>query len=203
MLQSNIGFCYLTTYSRIFFLLYIKNSKEEKMFKSIFIFFIFTVLFTAVANSQDETSMTPPPPVNNKVYESMNGDWNAESTMMGVPMMMNLKAYWDISHQFLILDLRATGKEDATQTYQGKGLFGVDGQGNAKSWWFDSWGADGVSVGSGAFSDNKLTINGGNAMYTETRSFLINENDMVMSAKGTMNTGGKETPFDETIVFKK
>lgn len=170
----------------------------------IYLCFIFVMLFIVNAYSQDENvAMTPPPPVNSKVYEAMNGDWTAESTMMGIPMMMNLKIYWDLNHQFLILDLRATGKEDANQTYQGKGLFGVDGQGNAKTWWFDSWGAEGVSIGSGAFSDNKLTINGGNAMYTETRSFLINGTDMVMSAKGTMNMGGKETPFDETIVFKK
>ncbi len=175
------------------------------MYKSLTYFcFIFTILFTAKANSQDDNaSMAPPPPLNNKVYEQMNGDWNGESNMMGVPMMVNLKAYWDISHQFLIMDLRATGKEDATQTYQGKGIYGTDAAGNAKTWWFDSYGADGVSTGSGAFSDNKLTLNGGNSMYKETRSFLVNGTDMVMSSKGTMTMNGKEIPFEDNIIFKK
>jgi len=113
------------------------------MYKRIICFcFIFTLLFTVKAKSQDEDVMSPPPPVSNKVYEAMNGNWTAESPMMGIPMVMDLKVYWDLNHQFLVLDLRSTGKEDATKTYQGKGLFGLDEMGNAKTWWFDSWGAN-------------------------------------------------------------
>ena len=165
--------------------------------------FIFTLLFAVKAKSQDEDAMTPPPAVSNKVYEAMNGNWTAESPMMGVPMVMDLKVYWDLNHQFLVLDLRSTGKEDPSRTYQGKGLFGLDEMGNAKTWWFDSWGANGVSLGSGAFGDNKVTINGGNSMFKETRTFLVSGNEMVMNGKGTMNRGGKEIPFDETVIFRK
>lgn len=175
------------------------------MYKQIISFcFILTLLFSVKINAQDdEYAMGPPPAAFNKVYEDMNGNWIAESTMMGIPMAMDLKIYWDINHQFLIIDLRSTGTEDASKTYQGKGLFGLDEKGNAMTWWFDSWGANHVSTGTGAFSENKLTVNSGNAMFTETRSFLVSGNEMVMNGKGTMTMDGKIIPFDETIIFRK
>ncbi|MBK8982693.1 MAG: hypothetical protein IPM38_10335 [Ignavibacteria bacterium] len=178
------------------------------MFKNFLSFcFILTLLFSVKVKAQDEalddSQMLPPPGIVNQVYEDMTGNWTAESDMMGIPMVQDLKIYWDINHQFLILDLRSTGKEDVTKAYQGKGIFGVDQMGNAKTWWFDSWGADNISIGSGAFSDNKVTINNSNSMMTETRSFLVAGNEMIMNAKGTMNMSGKEIPYDETIIFRR
>ena len=175
------------------------------MYKQLICFcFILTLLLNIKLNAQDdEDAMSPPPAAFNSVYEAMNGSWTAESPMMGVPMRMDLKIYWDINHQFLILDLRSTGVEDPSRTYQGKGIFGLDESGNAKTWWFDSWGANNVSLGSGAFSENKLTINGGNSMFTETRSFMVSGNEMVMNGRGTMTMDGRTIPFDETIIFRK
>ncbi|MEO6696311.1 MAG: hypothetical protein ABIY50_07465 [Ignavibacteria bacterium] len=174
------------------------------MYKKLICFsFILTLIFTVKARSQDEDAMMPPPAVFNEVYDAMDGNWTSESSMRGIPMKMDLKVYWDLNHQFLVLDLRSVGREDASMTYQGKGLFGVDEKGNPKTWWFDSWGANSVSLGSGVFNDNKLIVTGGNAMVNETRSFLVSGNEMVMNGKGTVNVDGRIIPFDETIIFRK
>lgn len=161
--------------------------------------FALTLFITLNLAAQDMA----PPQASNAVYDALVGDWTGESNMMGAKMSIALKIYWDLNHQFLVMELKSTGVDNPAQTYQGKGLFGLDQQGNAKGWWFDSWGANSVGTATGTFSDNKVTLTGGNDMYKETRSFQVNGNEMIMSANGTMNMGGKEVPFDETVTFRR
>lgn len=162
----------------------------------------FYALFLTV-NAQADTHMAPPKPLENKVFDSMVGTWAGNSDMMGKKMHDELKIKWGINHQFLIMKLKAKTTGQPQMKYEGMGVFGVDNHGKLKTWWFDSWGADSMSVGSGSFSDNKLTLSDSNAKFSETRSFEIKGNEMVMNAKGKMLWQGKETPFDNTTVYKK
>lgn len=150
-----------------------------------------------------DNAMTPPKPVENKVYDAMVGTWQGDSDMMGKKMHEVMKARWGLNHQYLIVELKATGVDQPKMKYEGMGLFGVDSQGKAKTFWFDNWGADAASVGSGEFGDNKLEMKDSNAMLNETRTFEIKGKELIMHAKGTSKWQGKETTFDVTTVYKK
>ncbi len=169
------------------------------MFKSIISFCFIFAMITSVSTAQ----MAPPAPVENTVYDAMVGEWTADAMMMGMPFIENMKIVWDLNHQFLVMDLMATNKTNTNMTYQGKGMYGIDDKGNAKVWWFDTWGAPNVSTGTGFFDGNVLTLTDGNDMFKETRTFSVDGNQMTMNSKGTMVTSGKDVPFDETTIFNK
>ena len=151
----------------------------------------------------DEPTMTPPKALENKVYDSMVGTWETNSEMGGKKVHNVLKVRWGLNHQFLIVELKSTGLDNPKIQYEGLGLFGVDAQGKAKTFWFDSWGADDMSNGVGTFGDNKLDMSYSNAMFKETRNFEIKGKEMITHAKGTITANGKETPFEQTAVYKK
>jgi hypothetical protein len=157
--------------------------------------------FTFKAYSQDE--MAPPKPVDNKVYESMCGEWTGESDMMGMKMKQVVKVYWALDHQFIFMDLDATSPDKPDMHFKGHGIFGVDKDGKSKGWWFDNWGADAMSSGEGTFDGNKLIFNDANAMFSETRTFDVNGNQMTMSAKGNYKMNGQDMPFEEKTVYTK
>ncbi len=154
-------------------------------------------------DSAQKAMMVSPKPVDNKVLQAMVGTWVGDSDMMGNKMHDVLKIRWALNHQFIIMDLHATGGTSPKTTYDGMGIFGVSADGKAKSWWFDNWGADSVSTGTGDFSDNKLTLNDSNAKFNETRTFEIKDHQMTMHAKGTMTWQGKQNSFDNTTVYKR
>jgi hypothetical protein len=178
------------------------------MFKFCIAFILACGVF-ATANAADKNStettatMQPPKPLENKVFDAMVGTWQGKSNMNGKEMQELVKMHWALNHQFLVMEVKATGIDDPKMKYEGMGMFGIDAQGKAKTYWFDGWGVDHVSTGSGVFSDNKLDLTDGNANFKETRSFEINGRKMVMHAKGTMTWQGKETSFDQTTVYKK
>ena len=90
------------------------------MFKAIISFcFVLTLLIPVISRGQNAS---PPPPLENKVYDSMVGDWTADATMMGMPFIENVKITWDLNHQFIVMDMMATNKTNTNITYQGKGL---------------------------------------------------------------------------------
>lgn len=162
-----------------------------------------SITTTTTTTDMSATRMAPPPPVNNKVYDAMVGTWRGESNMMGTKMNDVLTIGWQLNHQFIIMELEATNKNNPSEKYEGMGVMGVDAQGNAKTWWFDSWGAESVSTGTGQFSDNMLTMTDSNSKFNETRTFKINGNQMTMHAKGTMTMNGKQQAFDMTTIYRK
>ena len=169
--------------------------------KILFPILFLILTFSFKTFSQD--AMSPPKPVDNKVYEAMVGEWEGESDMMGMKMKQEVKIYWAIDHQYIFMEVKATSTDKPDVQYSGLGIFGVDKEGNSLGWWFDNWGAAAMSSGSGTFEENKLIFTDGNDMFSETRTFEINGSDMTMSAKGTMKMGSQEMPFEEKTVYKK
>ncbi len=169
--------------------------------KLLFPVFVLFCFFAAKAFPQD--NMTPPKPLENKVYESMVGEWTGENTMMGMKMIDNASVRWAMNHQYIIMEYKSVSKDNPAVSYSGMGIFGVDEKGNAKTWWFDDWGATAMATGSGTFGDNKVDMTDGNTMFKETRTFAVDGNVMTMNAKGSMTMNGQETPFSETSIFKK
>ncbi len=171
------------------------------MKSKIFVCFILAgTLLSAKLYSQD---MAPPKPLDNKVYEAMTGNWSGDSQMMGMMMHQEVKTYWAMNHQYIIMELVSTAKDNPAIKYTGTGVYGVDASGNAKVWWFDDWGATAMSTGSGTFTDNTLTVTDGNDMFKETRIFNVKGSQIVMSAKGSMKLNGADMPFEETTTFTK
>lgn len=175
--------------------------------KSLVVLGLLGMAFNVVAaqqGEQDSAKMTPPKPVENKVFDSMVGTWHAKSTdMMGQKMSEVLTAKWALNHQFLIFNLKATAIDKPKMTYEGMGVFGIDANSKVKSSWFDSWGAESMGTGTGEFNGNMLTLTSSNPNYKETRTFEVKGNEMTMHAKGAVTKNGKETPFDVTTVYKK
>lgn len=173
---------------------------QVKFFSALF-FCLFAV--NSFAKDNDANSMTPPQPLNNSVYDTMVGTWEGESNMMGEKTKDTVKISWTLNHQFIMMELKSVGVNNPKIQYEGLGIFGLDQKAQAKTWWYDSWGADAISTGNGHFTNNSLVIKDGNTMFKEVRSFSVKGNEMTMSAKGSMKMNGKETPFNQTVVYKK
>lgn len=154
-------------------------------------------------NNTQEAAMTPPKPTENKVYDALVGTWQGTSEMMGKKMHEVMKARWALNHQYLILEVKGTSVDHPKMKYEGMGIFGIDKDGKAKTFWFDNWGADAAATGTGTFSDNKLELTDSNAKFKETRTLEVKGKELVMHAKGTSSWEGKETPFEVTTVYKK
>lgn len=165
------------------------------------------VALTAHAETNTDANaaaqMQMPAPVVNKVYDAMVGNWQGESDMMGNKVHKNLKVHWGLNHQFLLLDVKSSNPKDPKMKYDGMGVFTVDADGKAKTFWFDSFGVNSISTGSGTFSDNKLEMTSSNTQMKGTYTFEFKGKDLVMNAKGTEMVNGKETPFEFTTVYKK
>jgi hypothetical protein len=171
-----------------------------KLFAVVIGLFFSLVFGNAYANNP---SMTSPQPLNNKIFNSMIGTWQGQSDMMGTKMNDTLNIQWSLNHQFITMQLAAQGIQQPQNTYEGMGIFGIDSKGAPKTWWFDSWGASAAATGTGKFSGNKLILADSNAMFNEIRTFDINGDKMIMTAKGTMMMDGKKTPFDQQVVYTR
>lgn len=168
--------------------------------------FICGVSLTAHAESTEANAaaqMGLPAPVANKVYDAMVGNWQGNSEVKGNKVHKSLKVRWGLNHQFLLLDAKSSNPNDPKMKYDGMGVFTVDTDGKAKTFWFDSFGVNSISTGSGTFSDNKLEMTSANTQMKATYTFEFKGKDLVMHAKGTEMVKDKETPFEFTTVFKK
>lgn len=175
------------------------------VFKYVSAILICIFSFTAYAKNAEvaANAMVPPQPLNNPVYENMVGTWSGESDMMGEKTKDTVKISWTLNHQFILLELKSQGINNSKLQYEGMGIFGVDEKGQAKTWWYDSWGASAIATGSGRFEGNSLVIKDSNGMFKEVRTFNVNGNEMSMTAKGSMKTNGKDQPFEQKVLYKK
>jgi hypothetical protein len=170
------------------------------------IFFIITLIFFAVISlktySQDD--MAPPKPVDNKVMDAMVGDWTGESTMMGMKFTDDMKSYWAMNHQYIIMESAMTSKDNPKTKYSGMGILGLDKDGNPVMWWFDDWGASAMMSGSGTFDGMKCHMISTNAMGKDDRTISFKEGNLVMNWEETMKAkDGKDMTMSGETVYKK
>lgn len=166
-------------------------------------FLVCLTLLVLILPARVFTQDAPPKPLENKVYDAMLGSWTSDDKMMGMAMHQEVNVRWALNHQYIIMDLTATGKDNPSIKYTGMGVFGADEKGGAKTWWFDDWGAAAMTSGLGTFSDNLLTITDGNSMFNETRTFDVKGSQLIMHAKGTMKANDKDIPFEEINTYSK
>jgi hypothetical protein len=169
------------------------------------LFVITTLIFTALGfRSYAQDEMMPPKPVDNKVYEAMVGDWTGESDMMGMKFNDEVKNYWSMNHQYIIMEVTQTSKDNPSMKYSGIGIMGIDKDGNPVMWWFDDWGASAMMSGSGTFDGMKCHMISTNAMGKDDRTVSFKNGDMVMSWVETMKgKDGKEMTMNGETVYKK
>ena len=169
--------------------------------RTVSLFFLF-VLFTSV--NLYAQSMEPPKPLENAVYDAMVGEWKGVSEMMGDKQDETIKCYWDLNHQFVIMELESVSQSTPGQVYHGKGIYGVNSEGNAVYWWFDDWGADGALQGTGTFDGMKITMTGENMWYKDDRTVTWNaDGQMVMNWKGLVKLPTGDMEMSGETVFTK
>jgi hypothetical protein len=164
------------------------------------IFFVICLLFTGV---KIFAQGNPPKPLDMPFLNLIEGAWQGESDILGTKMTETLLARMDFNKQYLILDLTAM-TEDKTHTYRGMGVIGIDGEGNAKSWWFDDWGVSAVSSGTGKLDALTLTLESQRSDYKINRVITLTGGQLVMKFNGSMKgTDGKEVPITGETVYNK
>ncbi len=174
------------------------------MYTSIKIFLACTIIILAGSRLYSQDDMAPPKPVDNKVLEGMIGEWSGESDMMGMKFQEDVKIYWTLNHQYVIMETKDVSKDNPKMAYGGMGIVGVSKDGSAKMWWFDDWGADASVSGSGTFTDNSVSIKSINPMYTDDRTFELKDGGMVCTWTSTMkDKEGKDMSMKGTTVYKK
>jgi hypothetical protein len=174
------------------------------MFTKFKILLAFLFVISAATKFYAQDDMMMPKPIENQVFDAMVGDWTGESDMMGMKMTENMKVYWTLNHQFIVMEMNAFSKDNDKMDYSGMGIYGVDKDGNAKMWWFDDWGVDAIATGSGTFEGMMLKAKSSNTMYTEERTFEIKDGSIVSNWTSTMmGKDGKEMKMSGKTVYTK
>ena len=85
------------------------------------------------------------------------------------------------------------------------GVYGSDAEGNVKSWWFDEWGLNTVSMGTGKIDAMKMTIEAKSDAYTMDRSLELTGGNLIMKWTTTFKDkdGQMQTLNGETLYTKK
>lgn len=145
---------------------------------------------------------TPPKPLDNKMFESMVGTWEGETEMMGKKTNEVIKVYWGPNKQFLFIDLTSTSA-DGKDKYNGFGIYGINKEGKIVAWWFDDWGTDWMSYGTGTQDGMKTHIISENPMYKDDRITEVKGDEMTMTAVSTWMQNGQEMKIDSKTVYKR
>jgi len=173
----------------------------NKQFLTIAVFIVFAVICIKTYAQDD---MTPPKPVDNKVLDAMVGDWVGESDMMGMKFNDEIKNYWSMNHQYIIMDVNQVMKDNPQMKFSGMGILGIDKDGNPVMWWFDDWGAPAMMTGTGNFDGMKCHMMSTNAMGKDDRVISFKNGDMVMTWNSSMiGKDGKEMKMNGETVYKK
>ena len=164
---------------------------------------LFLLIITFVAlNLHAQGSL--PKPLDLTFLNLIQGSWTGQSDMLGVKMNEEIVCRLDYNKQYLIINLTAAS-EDKTHTYSGMGVYGSDAEGNVKSWWFDEWGLNTVSMGTGKIDAMKMTIEAKSEAYTMDRSLELTGGNLIMKWTTTFKDkdGQMQTLSGETLYTKK
>lgn len=164
------------------------------------LFLLITIFFSVKLYAQN----TPPEPVDHLFLRNIEGTWTGQSEMMGTVMNELLTCRMDYNKQYLIIDLRVSTKEK-THGYSGMGVLGFTSEGNIVSWWFDDWGVENVSTGTGKIEGNKMTLESKRPDFTMSRTIELSGSTVKMKWTSSFKdkNGNDDTMSGETIYTKQ
>ena len=153
--------------------------------------------------AQDD--MMPPKPVDNKVLDAMVGDWVGESSMGTMKFNDEVKDYWSLNHQYIVMEVKQASKDNPNMKFSGMGILGIDKDGNPAMWWFDDWGASAMMIGKGSFDGMTCHMVSTSAWGKDDRVISFKGDNMVMTWNSSMmGKDGKEMTMNgETVYTKK
>jgi hypothetical protein len=167
---------------------------------------IVIILFSFFSGNLYSQEMMPPKPLENKVLEAMTGEWTGVGESMGMKWNESLKIEWMLNHQFIKMQMTMYAEGKPEMKYSGTGIYGVGTKGECLGWWFDDWGANAVSTGTGEFDFDKMSLHmvSKNSMYIDDRTIYFENEKMFMKAVSTMKMpDGKETKAEEKTEYTK
>jgi hypothetical protein len=165
---------------------------------------LFLLIIASVFSINLHAQGSLPKPLDMSFFNLIQGSWSGQSDMMGTKMNEELVCRMDFNKQYLIVNLTASS-EDKAHAYTGMGIYGSDAEGNVKSWWFDEWGVNNVSMGTGKIDGMKMTIDAKSDKYTMDRSIELTGGNLVMKWTTTFkdNDGQMQTLSGETLYTKQ
>ena len=169
--------------------------------RSVLTVVLFAITFSFITNAQE---MTPPKPVESSYFDKWVGTWVGENAHGGSPGKQTIVCAWDLNHQFLVVNVTGTNEKNPDFVYKGTGYYTIDKNGNYTGYWFDVFGAAGVSESSGKVSGSKLEGNVTAQGYTgiEWAEFK-SENEILMGSKGEYEFNGQKMPFESVSTYRK
>lgn len=166
-----------------------------------FKFFLTAVL---IALSSTSFAQWQPAPLQNEFFDALVGTSSAQVMRNGKSYTNTVTCKWDLNHQFLIINLTTVSNSDPGEPYQGMGIWGIDMQGNVKSWWFDIYGAEFTGTSTGKINGNKMEMTDESKNKKGTTTMELTDDSVIYSSKGTyITTEGKESSYEETAVYKR
>jgi hypothetical protein len=168
--------------------------------KTILFFLVLSLLFSLSSFAQD---MQPPPPIDDEFFNNSVGDWVSEEyEMMGMKWTDEINVSWALGKQFLVISSKS--KSDKGMNYESIGYVTMDKDKNAKMWFFDNWGMDGVSEFTGKIEGNTQTMEGGSKWMKSSGTITIDNGVMTQQMKFTMpGPEDKSVTQELKVVYKK
>ncbi len=167
---------------------------------------IFTKALFAIAiffNVSSAQESYLPSPDTNSYFERLVGKYEGSEIRNGMQFQSNVEINWDLNHQFLMINVSSSAKDNPAMSYEGKGIWAVDENGNFTSWWFDIFGPGNVTTGKGMIEGNVLTVEDRSNQGSSNWTLELKENGAVMKGSGLYKDGkGNTIPTSFESNFK-
>lgn len=168
-------------------------------FKTILTAALFALTIISATRAQD---MTPPKPVESSFFDKWVGEWKGENEYGGKKGKQTVMCKWDLNHQFLVINVKGTFNDIPDALYNGIGYYTLDYKGDVQGYWFDIYGANGISTTHGKITGNKMENNVTAAGYSSTElAEFKSDNEVSMVIKGTYEVNGQKMPFEHTATY--
>ncbi len=160
------------------------------------------LLMAVIVNISFAQDSFNPPPVQNSFFDNLVGSFKGEETRDGKQILNTVNIKWGINHQFILIDLKAVNKNNPKDSYEANGIWATDKDGNVSTWWFDVYGVNNVSFGTGKIEGNKITVSDKSNSYSSTWTLELKEGAARMTSNGKYKTpDGSEIPFSSDASY--
>jgi hypothetical protein len=144
--------------------------KKLNLFLFVFLFILSGKIFAQ--------GMTPPPPFESPLFNSMTGTWVSEPyQMMGSTMTDEVNMKMVFNSQFLEADIRSVATSGFI--YEGMVIVSPSKDGTITGWSYDVFGKDGITTYTGTWEGKMIYLYGKSAWGTESRVININGDVMI------------------------